>query len=111
MRTELALTINGTEITAPGSIPEGGLDTAQGITQNVIMLLFIIAIILTLFFMIWGGIKWLTSQGDKTKVDSARKTIVYSIIGLVVVFLSYFIISIVTTFFGVPDVGVRSILN
>ena len=107
MNKLLALTIGEQEIEAPVGIPQGGFDTAQGIFQNTVTLLFVVAIILALFFMIWGGIRWLTSQGDKAKVDTARKTIVFAILGLILLFLSYFIINLITDFFAVPRVGVR----
>lgn len=71
----------------------------------VITLLFIIAVIVALIFLIYGGIKWIISGGDKAALDSARNHIVAAIVGLVIVFLAYFIIQIVGGFFGI------SILN
>jgi len=100
----LALTIDGKTFLAPTIIPQGGLPKAYDIGSNLILLTFILVIILALFFLIWGGIKWVTSSGDKTKVQAARNTMVYAIIGLVIVFLSYFVINVITTFFNVPAV-------
>jgi hypothetical protein len=57
--------------------------------------LFAIAVIAALFFLTWGGILWTTSGGDKEKVDKARKTIIYAIIGLVVTVLAYAIVNFV----------------
>ena len=100
----LALTIGGKTIEAPTVIPQGGLPKAYDIGSNLILLTFILVIILALFFLIWGGIKWVTSSGDKTKVQGARNTMIYAIIGLIIVFLSYFVINVITTFFKVPSV-------
>lgn len=69
------------------------------IVGTVITLLFIFAAVFALGFLIWGGIKWILSGGDKTGVESARNTIVAAVVGLVIVFLSYFILNIVLTFF------------
>lgn len=68
---------------------------------NIITTLIIIAVIIAVFFLVWGGIKWIMSGGDKAKVESARNTIIGGIVGLVLVFLAYFIISVVANIFGI----------
>lgn len=65
----------------------------------LITTIFIIAIIIALFYLIWGGLKWLMSGGDKTAVQSAREHIIAAIVGLVLVFLAYFILNIILQFF------------
>lgn len=106
--TYLALKIPGPggdeTVKAPGNIPTGGLqegDKGSLAIQNSITILLITITILSLFFLIFGGIKWIMSQGEKTKIDSARKTITYAIIGLILAFLSFFIIRVVGSIFGV----------
>jgi hypothetical protein len=64
----------------------------------IITTLFILAIVITLFFLLWGGIRWITSGGDKAKIDQARGTLVAAVVGLVITFLSYFILNLVTYF-------------
>jgi len=68
---------------------------------SIITTLMIIAVIIAVFFLVWGGIKWIMSGGDKAKVESARNTIIGGIVGLVLVFLAYFIISVVAGIFGI----------
>lgn len=70
------------------------------IIQTIVTILLIAAVIIALFFLIWGGIRWITSGGDKGKVEEARKHIVAAIIGLIVAFLAYFILQVVLGFFG-----------
>lgn len=84
-----------------------------GLIGNVITLLFVIAVIIALAFLIWGGIKWILSGGDKSAVEGARNTIVAAVVGLVIVFLSYFILNIVLRFFNIditkleiPSIGI-----
>ena len=72
-----------------------------------IQLIYIIAVLAALFYLIWGGFKWLTSGGDKTAVASAREHIIAAIIGLIVIFLSYFILNILIKFF-VPGFNIGS---
>ncbi|MFH1186633.1 MAG: hypothetical protein V1697_00505 [Candidatus Levyibacteriota bacterium] len=98
---ELVLKINGQEVQAPEGVPVGGADTGSQIISLSVTVLFIVAILLALIFLIWGGIDWTTSQGDKNKVHAAREKIVYSIIGLSVVLLSFFIVSLVSGILGV----------
>lgn len=70
------------------------------VVRNIIVAILIIAAVISLFFLIWGGIKWILSGGDKAKVTEARGTIVAALVGLIITFLAYFILSIVLGFFG-----------
>jgi cbb3-type cytochrome oxidase subunit 3 len=81
---ELALQLPG------GNIINVGLDLAV-----------IAAIFVCLFMLILGGFGWIFSQGDKQKVAQARQRLAFSIIGLILVFTSFMIITIIYTFFGV----------
>lgn len=72
----------------------------NSIVRSGIQILFIIAVIAATIFLIWGGIKWITSGGDKAKVEEARNTIIGAVIGLIVTFAAYFILNIVATMFG-----------
>lgn len=76
---------------------------------SVINFIFVIATIGALFYLIWGGIKWLMSEGDKTAVDAARQHIVSAIIGLIIVFLSYFILNFILMFFTGSSFGALTI--
>ncbi len=69
------------------------------IIVGLINLIFILAVVVALLYLIWGGFKWLVSGGDKTAVQAAREHIVAAIVGLVIIFLSYFILNFVVGFF------------
>jgi cytochrome bd-type quinol oxidase subunit 2 len=69
--------------------------------RNIVVFLIIIAVIIALVYLIYGGIKWITSKGEKTEVEAARNHIMAAILGLVVVFLTLFILTIVLTAFGI----------
>jgi NADH:ubiquinone oxidoreductase subunit 5 (subunit L)/multisubunit Na+/H+ antiporter MnhA subunit len=101
MIKEIALRINGMEVQAPGGVPTGGTNTGSKIISVGVTVLFIVAILLALLFLLWGGIDWIMSEGDKNKVHAAREKIVYSIVGIVVVLLSFFIVSLVSGILGV----------
>lgn len=78
------------------------------IVGTVLTFLFVIAIVVALGYLIYGGIKWIISEGDKTQVEAARSHIVAALIGLVIVFLAYFIINVVLGFF-VPGVNINNL--
>lgn len=66
----------------------------------VIAVIFVVAILIALFFLVWGGIKWITSGGDKGGVEAARSQIIAAVIGLIIVFLAFFILNLVLGLFG-----------
>lgn len=66
----------------------------------VVTIAFVIAVLVALAFLIWGGIKWITSGGDKGGVEAARNQIIAAVIGLIIVFLAFFILNLVLGLFG-----------
>jgi hypothetical protein len=60
-------------------------DTIGGVINVILGFLGI----LTTLIILWGGFKWMTSYGDSTKVEEAKKLIQSGIIGLVIVLVSY----------------------
>ena len=46
-----------------------------------------------LLMLVWGGFQWLTSAGNAEKVDAGTKTMVWALIGVMVVLASYFLLS------------------
>ncbi len=71
------------------------------VLQNVINAALILAGVVAVFLIIWSGFQYVTSNGDKEKVDSARKRLTYAIIGLVFIFSSFMILRFISTFTGV----------
>lgn len=74
-----------------------------GVLGGLINFIFVIAVVLALVYLIWGGIIWLTSGGDKEGVAGARNRIIAAIIGLILIFLSYVILNLVLVFLGYQD--------
>lgn len=102
MNKTLALTVNGTPIVAPENIPTGSLGNGGGnIIAFGLTIFLVVVVLLSLGFIMYGGFNWIMSQGDKTKLESARRTILYAIIGLVIAFFSFFIIQLVGGMLGV----------
>ena len=85
----------------------GGIDSAQGegvdkvnsspeslVKQFVNIFLFAVGA-LSVIMLIWGGIRYTTSAGDSNKVTSAKNTVLYAIVGLVVSILAWDIVNMV----------------
>lgn len=66
----------------------------------IVTIAFVIAVLVALLFLVWGGIKWITSGGDKAGVEAARNQIIAAVIGLIIVFLAFFILNLVLQLFG-----------
>lgn len=56
--------------------------------------------VLALIMFIYGGVMWLISAGREAYIDKGKDTMVWSAIGLAVVFGSYILVNFVFTFFG-----------
>ena len=61
--------------------------------------------LLMFFYLIFGGFKYLTAGGDEKAVTAAKTTLTNAVIGMVIVFVSYWIIWIIQIVFGI-DIGV-----
>lgn len=61
----------------------GGNVNLMTVVGNVLNVVFGIVGIIAVIMIIIGGVKYATSQGDSTKVKSAKDTILYAIIGLI----------------------------
>lgn len=70
--------------------------TPEVLVTNVIQWVIGIGGVVALAFIILGGIKYITSSGDINKTQQAKNTILYSLIGLVVVGLSEIIVAFVS---------------
>lgn len=57
----------------------------NNLIQNIVNIFTIIVGIVAVIMIIVGGFNFITSGGDSSKVTSARNTIIYAIIGLVIV--------------------------
>jgi len=66
-----------------------------------INLIIIVAGILVFIFLVWGGVEWLTSGGDKGKTENAQKRITAALTGLAIIAAAWAISKIITYFFGV----------
>ena len=78
--------------------------TVPGIISAAIKFILVIAALVSFVFLVIGGIRWITSAGDKEGTAKAQGTITAALIGLVIVFAAWAIIRLLQTFFGIGPI-------
>lgn len=75
--------------------------TIGSIISAIVTFILIAAAVIFFFMLVLGGIRYITSGGDKAQTEGARGQITAAVIGLAVVFGAWAVITIVNAFFGV----------
>lgn len=111
---DLALSIGGTvtdlsgtpiltpiPVKVPYGILTGNLGTVgKDLIQLAFTIFFVVAVLAVIILVLYSGIQWILSEGDKTKVQAARDRLTYTIIGLLVIMFSFFIVRAVIEILG-----------
>lgn len=66
-----------------------------GTIKKIINFMSVLVAAIAVIMVIWGGFKYVTSGGDSNNVSSAKSTIIYALVGLVIVALAQFIVQFV----------------
>lgn len=74
------------------AICDGRDENINGFLKNIINFMLWLVGILAVVMIIVGGIKYITSGGDANKLTSAKNTILYSVIGLIIAIFAYVIV-------------------
>ncbi|MBI5357900.1 hypothetical protein HZB74_03580 [Candidatus Saccharibacteria bacterium] len=82
----------GGDCTFAGQDPQGELNS---LIAQVINIFSVIVGVVAVIMIIVGGFRYITSGGDSGNVTSAKNTILYAIVGLVIVALAQFIVKFV----------------
>ena len=72
-----------------------GTEGVQNAVVNIVNILSIIVGVIAVIMIIFGGLRYITSGGDSSKVGTAKNTIIYAIVGLVIVAFAQFIVRFV----------------
>ena len=65
--------------------------------------LMVFGLIIGVAFVIYGGVRYITSGGDDTKSKDAKKTILTALIGVVFLVLAVALVRIIASFFGATN--------
>ena len=74
-----------------------------GAIAKVTNILFTLLVLGAVISFIYAGFLFITSSGDTQKFDTAKKSILYGVIGLLIAFSSVGIVKLVKTIFGVDQ--------
>ena len=85
---------NGIDATGQKS----GNSLQDNLARIVNVLLFLIGAIAVIVIII-GGLKYVTSDGDSSKIKSAKDTILYAVVGIIIALLAYALVNFVITSF------------
>ena len=85
---------NGVSSARGEGVSETASDPQTLVKQFVNIFLFAVGA-LSVIMLIWGGIRYTTSAGDSNKVQAAKNTVLYAIVGLVIAILAYAIVNMV----------------
>lgn len=80
---------------------ETGLTNTGNFISAIISLLLVVTTIASLLFFVVGGIGWVLSDGDKSKLETARNRILQSIVGLVIVASAWAVWLFLGNFIGI----------
>jgi hypothetical protein len=99
MRVQNTSANGSTTITVdPNEAYVTNFDTLLTLIMNVVLTIGTVAV---LFYLIWGGLDWITSGGDKGKTESARNKITAAIIGLIILISSWAILTFVQSLLNI----------
>lgn len=85
----------GTASNSAACTPQDGSDTISGpngLLGKVTNIIALVTGIVAILFVLFGGFKYLTSSGESGKVQEAKNTIIYALVGLVVIVMARSII-------------------
>lgn len=85
---------DGVAITNIGTLIKGAVQGA-----------LLVSALMVFMFLIWGGIQWISSGGDKGKTQEARDRITAALVGLAVVASAWAVMLIIQYFFGIDVLG------
>jgi hypothetical protein len=73
-------------------VGDTGAGSLQAVAKKVVNIFSIIVGIVAVIFVIYGGFRYITSGGDSSSVGNAKNTLIYALVGLVIVALAQLIV-------------------
>lgn len=85
----------------PGQTP---VNILAQVLSTTIGLLTVIGVLYFIFILISGAIAMINAGGDKGALEDARKKITTGVIGVVILVAAIFIMDLITTVLGIPNI-------
>lgn len=77
-----------------------GVTFTQGLLRTFITAALVVGVIIFFFNLLFGGIMYISSGGDKGKTEAAKSKLTNALIGIVVMFSVYAVVIIMGNIFG-----------
>jgi len=85
-----------------------GLDFAGGtlgeVVSALLRIIFPIAGLLLLIYLLYGGYRYMLSRGDPKAIQEAKGVITTALIGFIIVFVSFWIAQLIGLILGIPNI-------
>lgn len=93
------------KLTGPGITPVGdGTNQLESIISTVIGVLTLVAVIFFVVQIILAGYGFMSAQGDKGKIETARKRLTDSILGITIVVIAFGAGALIANLVGLGNV-------
>lgn len=75
--------------------PLGGVPSIEGLLYALVNVLLVFAVPVIVFFVIFAGFTYVTAQGNPEKIKLASRSLMYALIGAVIIMGSFAISTII----------------
>lgn len=84
-------------------------DNLGGLITIIVQILLVVAASVAVIFLIIGGYRYVVAHGNEEQMEAAKKTMTGAIIGIIVIVLSFTIITIIANILlqGEPGTGIK----
>lgn len=76
--------------------------TFAGLINAIIDFIFNLALVLVPLIIIISGYMFITAMGDPKRVDQARDTIIWAVVGILIILVAKGTIEVIKRVFGIP---------
>ena len=100
--TDLILKVQGTAPIEEVSltVDEDYIQSFPELLSRILNVVLVIGVVAVLFYLVWGGLDWILSGGDKGKTESARNKITSAVVGLIILISAWAIMTFVQQLLG-----------
>lgn len=95
--------------TGPGQrqVPEKPftVEGLYGIFKNLANWIFAFALLLAVIMIIWGGVSYMTAGGDEEKIGTAKKRVIWGLVGVAIILAAWGLIYLVGNILGITVPG------
>lgn len=98
--TQLLQSETATQITCK-NFPPACFTNFTDVGNIALPLMYGVGLILVLVYGVRGAFKYISSEGDPKALQEARKTILFTILGIFIIFLAYFITRLIASLFHI----------